>query len=527
MEEIRVSTNRVRGLRGILLTSAVLLIVLVACDTKNSPANTAGATSAVSGLSNPAVDDLEVETATPNEASLPAPEKPTADPVPTSTENAGELLVGSPGSSGVGDPFYPLLGNGGFDVQHYTIDLDVDVDSGAINGSMLMDARALQDLSMFNLDMQGLEIYTTVVDGKPAEWTRSGSELTIQPVESIGNGNSFTTKVEYGGLPELIEDPGVPFLPLGWQPQTDGFFAVSEPSGSMNWYPVNNHPTDKASYTFRITTPDPYMAVANGILIETIEGDGETTYVWQANDPTASYLVTAHIGRYEVESELGPDGVPIRNYFFEGTPEDVKSDFDATAEMMAFMNDLIAPYPFEVYGVVLLDHPTSWALETQTLSTFSPGFTSEGVVFHELMHQWFGNSVSPATWQDIWMNEGFATYFTQLWGEHNNGVKWLDTTMNQMYDAMVARETPAPIPETVEQMFSSASYSRGAWTLHALRRTVGDELFFDILRQYYERYQYGTASTQDFIEVAAEIGGTEAVEVLTAWLYEPAVPPRP
>lgn len=125
------------------------------------------------------------------------------------------------------------------------------------------------------------------------------------------------------------------------------------------------------------------------------------------------------------------------------------------------------------------------------------------------------------------MNEGFATYFTQLWGEHNNGVEWLDTTMNQMYDAMVTRETPPPIPEMVEQMFSSASYSRGAWTLHALRRTVGDELFFNILRQYYERYQNGTASTQDFIEVAAEIGGAEAEEVLTAWLYDQAVPPRP
>jgi aminopeptidase N len=241
----------------------------------------------------------------------------------------------------------------------------------------------------------------------------------------------------------------------------------------------------------------------------------------------ASYLVTAHIGRYEIETEKGPEGLPIRNYFYEGTTESVRSDFEATSDMIVFMNDLIAPYPFEAYGVVLLDHPTSWALETQTLSTFSPGFTSEEVVFHELMHSWFGNSVSPATWQDIWLNEGFATYFTQLWGEHKNGALWLESTMDQIYDALVTRETPPPIPEMVEQMFSSASYSRGAWTLHALRLVVGDENFFDILRTYYDRYQNGTASTKDFIDVAAEIGGTEAEDVLMDWLYETQVPPRP
>ncbi len=269
------------------------------------------------------------------------------------------------------------------------------------------------------------------------------------------------------------------------------------------------------------------MAVANGILVDTIEGDDETTYVWQANDLMASYLATVHIGKYEVESELGPAGLPIRNYFFEGTPEEVKRDFDPTADMIVFMNELIAPYPFEAYGVVLLDHETSWALETQTLSTFGPSFTNQGVVFHELMHQWFGNSVSPATWQDIWLNEGFATYFTQLWGEELNGAEWLDVSMNQMYAALVTGEIPSPIPDSVEQMFASASYSRGAWTLHALRLVVGDELFFDILRSYYDRYQNSTASTADLIAVASEIGGQEAEEVLTRWLYEDQVPARP
>jgi len=195
--------------------------------------------------------------------------------------------------------------------------------------------------------------------------------------------------------------------------------------------------------------------------------------------------------------------------------------------MMAFMSELIAPYPFDAYGVVLLDYPTTWALETQTISTFSPGFTSEVIVFHELMHQWFGNSVSPATWQDVWMNEGFATYFTQLWGEHLNGRDWLEATMSQMYEAIAAREIPQPFPEAVEFMFSSGSYSRGAWALHALRLVVGDDKFFEIMRSYYNRYQNSTASTQDFIDTAVEVGGPEVERVLEEWIYSPTVPSRP
>jgi len=522
------SCLRVGGIRTYLyLAICISLLLLAACDNQATHVTSQGETAE---SDEPSAAEAAVplpETAATVQDPIPVPELTAseAENTPVSETEISPAL--SHGASGVGDPFYPLLGNGGYDVQHYTIDLVVDMESGSIEGSTVVDATALQDLDTFNLDFFGLEITGITVDGEPAVWKRSGSELTIQPIRPIKSEDLYSVEIEYSGVPTVIEDPGVPFLPLGWQSQSDGFFAVSEPSGSMNWYPVNNHQTDKASYTFQLTVPEPYMAVANGLLVDTILGDGEATYVWEAADPMASYLVTVHVGQYEEETEIGPGGIPIRNYFYTGTSEEVKNDFDGTYEMIAFMNDLIAPYPFEAYGVVLLDHVTSWALETQTLSTFSPGFTSEGVVFHELMHQWFGNSVTPATWKDIWLNEGFATYFTQLWGEHLNGSGWLETSMNQMYDALVARETPSPIPEVVEQMFTGAVYSREAWTLHALRLVVGDDLFFDILRTYYDRYQNGIASTQDFIDVAAEIAGPDAEDVLKDWLFEQTVPPRP
>ena len=512
------------GFGGHVSTKYVLLILIALVLASCSPKE--GQATSVQQVGTAVAIPAETTSEPTIMATEPVHEVPDTQ-VTEAVDEVVELPNASAGAIGVGDPFYPELGNGGYDALHYTIDLDVEVENGSIEGSTIVDAIATQDLSSFNLDFYGLEVTDVSVNDVAADWDRSGAELTIIPTAPIRTNDPFKIVVEYNGIPEVIEDPGVPFLSLGWQSQSGGFFAMGEPSGSMNWYPVNNHPTDKASYTFKFTVPEPFTAVANGQLVDTIQGENEATYVWQANDPMASYLVTAHIGRYEIENEEGPEGLPIRNYFYEGTTELVKSDFDGTVEMIAFMNELIAPYPFEAYGVVLLDHPTTWALETQTLSTFSPGFTSEGVVFHELMHQWFGNSVSPATWQDIWLNEGFATYFTQLWGEHINGPDWLEISMDQMYDALVAREIPQPIPESVEFMFSSASYSRGAWTLHALRQVAGDETFFNILRTYYYRYQNGTASTQDFIDVAAELAGSEAEEVLMAWLYQPEIPSKP
>jgi aminopeptidase N len=523
-----------------------LLLALVACGKAEESSTSDVASGAVAEPSTatpytpivedePSIDGALVDSGEPEGTAAGAPAQ--ENPIATRVVNEVDIVVDTAtptvqvitnaGSDGLGDPFYPLMGNGGYDVQHYLIDLTVDNTESNIDGSTAIEAIATQVLGAFNLDLFGLNISIIVINEQPVTWMRSGSELTIIPSELIGDGDRFTVVVHYDGSPETIQDPGVPFLPLGWQAQGDGFFAVGEPSGSMNWYPVNNHPTDKASYTYRLTVPDPYMAVANGVLVDTVSTDGETTYTWQANDPMASYLATVHVGKYEIESETGPAGLPIRNYFFEGTPEDVKRDFDTTTDMIAFMNELIAPYPFDGYGVILLDHETNWALETQTLSTFSPSFTNQGVVFHELMHQWFGNSVSPATWQDIWLNEGFATYFTQLWGEHLNGSEWLEQSMNQQYDSLVTRDIRPPIPDSVERMFASASYSRGAWTLHALRLVVGDELFFEILRAYYDRFQYSTASTADFIAVATEIGGQEAEQVLSQWLFETRVPSRP
>jgi aminopeptidase N len=301
---------------------------------------------------------------------------------------------------------------------------------------------------------------------------------------------------------------------------------VSEPGGAMTWYPVNNHPTDKATYTLRITVDKPNIVAANGVLVEEIDLGDRRTYVWEMAQPMASYLTTLVIGDFVRVEEPGPDGVLIRHYFPPNTVEALTGIFANTDAMVAFYSDLIAPYPFEEYGVVMLPFPLSFALETQTLSIFSSEMAMEGVNAHELAHQWFGNAVTLAAWDQTWLNEGFATYLQRMWTEDALGRDLIDSGMRQYYLGLEAFQTP-PGSVMEADLFSEAVYERGAWVLHALRLEIGDELFREFLRTYYARFKDDVVTTADFIATANEVGGQDLTEFLNAWLYAEEIPPIP
>ncbi len=467
---------------------------------------------------------------TPEATRIPAPSIVATAPVaasPTPQITATVAVTPLAGAAGLADPLYPTLGNGGYDARHYTIDLDVDVASNTISGTTTIAAQATQDLATFHLDLAGLGVRRVLIDERPASFARTGHELIITPTAVLPNNTPFTVTIDYAGVPEPITDPSVSFVPLGWQRQSDGLFVVSEPSGAMNWYPVNNHPADKATYTFRITVPHAYQAVANGVLADVRQDAGRTTTTWEMTDPMASYLATVHIGQYEVEQTTGPNGLPIRNYFPIGTPASIRARFADAPAMIDYMTQLIGPYPFDAYGVVLLNDNVGWALETQSLPTFGAQGASAETVFHELMHQWFGNHVSPATWQDVWLNEGFATYFALLWAERTAGRAQTARTMAGWYDQLAAQGIGSPIPAQAGDLFSPAVYWRGAWALHALRLSVGDDLFFEILREYYRRHAGSSAGTHDFVAVAVEKGGAAVESLLHGWLFEESLPPLP
>ncbi len=448
---------------------------------------------------------------------------PTATTSPVQEEEIQPTETSQPSPFGLGDPLYPFLGNPGYDVDHYAIDLAIAVEANTISGSTVITGEATESLEQIMFDLAGLRVHQVTVDDELAKFERQETKLIVTPPETITEGDVFKVVVQYAGRPEVINDPSAP-TQLGWQVQDGGIFVVSEPTGAMNWFPNNNHPSDKATYTMRFTLPQPYAVVANGVLTDFQQTGYQTVYEWQMGQPMASYLATAQVNEYEVGIGISESGISIRNYYPIGTPEEVRAAFDVTPDMFAFLEETIGPYPFEQYGVVLLSQPTSWALETQSVSTYgADGPSREETVIHELSHQWFGNHVSVATWEDIWLNEGFATYFQHLWNDYTGEVA-IEDSMSDLYAGIVATEMGSPIPKQAADLFGPAVYWRGAYTLHALRLTVGDEAFFEILRTYYERYAGGNASTADFLAVAGEIGGEEAAAVLTEWLYSPSVP---
>lgn len=454
---------------------------------------------------------------------------------PTETPSSTLDTKPDPGAPGLGDSLYPHLGNSGYDVQHYTLDLTVhDVSAGDLEGITRIEAKATQNLSSFNLDFMDFEITTITVNGRPADFKHSQRELTITPSTRLAENETFTVEVQYQGSPEDARSASLPFQ-IGWITFEGGSFVLSEPDGAASFYPVNDHPLDKATYTLRVTVPEPFEVGANGVLTETTDNGETTTFVFEARDPMASYLVTINIDEFDIETSQAENGIPIRNYFPTDLSKDYRRPFERQDEMLVYFSDIFGHYPFEVYGALVIDRRFGAALETQTLSIFSIAMldtsltSSEEVVAHELAHQWFGDSVSVGDWSDIWLNESFATYAQVLWLEHTQDRRAVDERIRQMYAVVLQnRESMSPPGEPpADGLFNLGVYYWGALCLHALRLEVGDDAFFDILKTYHEQYEGGNARTADFIAVAEKVSGKELSAFFDRWLYSEELAPIP
>jgi aminopeptidase N len=438
-----------------------------------------------------------------------------------------------PGSPGLGDPFFPLAGNGGYDVKHYSLDLAYERASNQLDGRVTIVARAEQNLSQFNLDFRDFyEISELEVNGRDARFEHDGAqELTVIPRRGLRRGVPFFVRIEYSGQPQAVVDPDG--SSEGWVPTDDGAFVVNEPQGSPGWYPSNDNPQDKATYDFKITVPEGITAIANGRLLWRKTRDGKTTWRWFEDSPMAPYLATATNGVFDLRiSRAGR--LPLYQAVDPkvGNPALSFERLAAEAEIIEFFSGLYGRYPFSSGGGVVDNGGVGYALESQTKSMYdvqgsATGAPSAGTVVHEVSHQWFGNAVTNAVWPDIWLNEGFARFSQWIYDERHGGISAHQAFLNA-YESRPATSSfwlnpPAALPGP-EVMFSSPPYDRGGMTLQALREKIGDEDFFDLLRAWYAKYKYGTAITADFIALAERVSGQELSAFFDVWLYQPVKP---
>jgi aminopeptidase N len=439
----------------------------------------------------------------------------------------------TPGAPGVGDPFFPRAGNGGYDVAHYDIHLVYFPDTNRLVAKATIRATATQGLSSFNLDYRGPNIREVTVGGEPADYAREGKELVVRPAAGIPNGSSFEVVVSYRGSPHDITDADGSIE--GWVRTNDGAFVVGEPQGSPTWFPCNDHPTDKATFTTAITVPRGTEAVANGAL------QGRTpsrrrrdtrmvTWRYVNQEPMATYLATATVGQFSIDrSPVAGLGslVAIDPLEAGRTERRARRSFQRSDEIIGLFSGLFGPYPFTQTGAIVDHAPqVGYALETQTRPIYD-GAPSQVIVAHELAHQWFGDSVSLARWQDMWLNEGFATWGEWRWEQEAGG----STTAQQLasLQAQPASRTdlwdpPAGAIPTPADLFATSVYTRGAMALEALRQRVGNPTFYGILRAWTAAHAYANATTADFIAISESQSGQQLDDLFNRYLFKHGKP---
>ncbi|XVV15735.1 M1 family metallopeptidase [Actinoplanes sp. CA-131856] len=432
-----------------------------------------------------------------------------------------------PGADRSTDSYLPGHGNGGYRVLHYDLELDYRVVSNRLAGKATITAQAVQSLSRFSLDLGVFRVSDVRVDGHRVGYTHRAGKIRIKPDKTVGYGAVFKIEVRYAGSPVPISGR---WGDIGWDELTDGALVASQPNGAPSWFPCNDR-LEKATFLVTLTAPTSYTVVATGDLVSRRRGAGNTTWVYERTEPTAPYLMSVQVGRYEL-IELAAGEVVQRAAIPPRLRTVFRHDFGRHGEIMNVLTDLFGPYPFREYVVVVADDDLDDPIEAQGMAVFGRNHvdgwrTYERLVAHELAHQWFGNSLTVADWRHIWLNEGFATYAEWLWSDVSGGpsvealaAQWHATLAGRPFDVVVS-------DPGVTRMFDPIVYKRGALTLHALRRRAGDAAFFALLRSWVAEHRHATVTTAQFRAHAQRFTTEPLSPLFTAWLDQRALPPLP
>ena len=460
-------------------------------------------------------------------------------------------VAAPPGALGIGDYLFPTLGNPGYDARHYTLDVRYATAAPAqqISGTLRMEAVATDKLNSINLDFAGDSFGAVTVDGRAAATAQAGEDIVIAATPPIKSGQSFSVVVPFTSH-IFTPAPGDVF-PFGWFATVDGSVTAFQPDVAHLSYPVNDHPADKATYTFHLDVPTGVTAVANGVATGSSSAAGRTVYSYEERSPMASELVQMTVGDIAVIDRGTAAGVKLRDVASNANRRIIEPALMRTPTHVRWMVDKVGRYPFENYGVLAADQLFFYALETQTLSLhaelffdprFAPGVTGqrwfyEPIMVHELAHQWFGDSVAPERWSDVWLNEGHATWYEREWEQEvgqidENGFSSFEAFMRDQYakaNQYRADFGPVALPthNDLFGLFSDNVYGGGSLVLYALQQQVGDATFRAIERAWAQRKSGQSVGTDDFIALASEVSGQDLTAFLSAWVYGETVPPMP
>jgi aminopeptidase N len=433
------------------------------------------------------------------------------------------------GASGVGDPYFANAGNDGHDAQHYDIGVRYALASGRLDGTTTVTSRAKQDLSRFNLDLV-LQVSAVTVDGRPARFSQTRRELTVVPESPIARGATFRTTVTYAGKPDDVFRGGT----NPWISTDTEVMATNEPHIAAWWFPSNDHPSDKATFDIAVTVPTGQQAISNGDYAGTTSAAGWDTWRWHMPDPMATYLAFFAAGRFQTESGVSR-GLPFFNAVSMGLTPGNRADamrlMRRSPAIVRWLETQLGPYPFGSTGGVTTSLFAGFALENQTRPTYpflGNGGYGRTTVVHELAHQWFGDHVSVDRWRDIWLNEGFATWFEWRYAETHGGRSAQHKLLARYhgYDADDPLWRANLADPGRHHLFSFPVYERGAMAVQALRTRIGDKAFDRLLRTWVERRGDGTGRVGQLERLAEEVSGMQLDRFFDTWLRSGRKPAR-
>ena len=426
------------------------------------------------------------------------------------------------------DPYLPEIGNFGYRVSRYELDLEYKVAINRLSGTATITAVTLAALRTFTLDLSNaLSVAKVSVNGRrPAHFRSSDGKLHIALHQPLPAGAAMTIAVRYGGTPRPIRSY---WGEVGFEELSEGVLVAGQPNGASSWFPCDDHPSAKASFHIQISTESPYYALANGELLSRRVRAGTTTWTYEQAEPTSTYLMTLQIGPYD-RHRMAKNGVQMHAVLPNRLRDNFDQDFADQPKMMKLFVKLFGPYPLASgYTVVVTDDDLEIPLEAQGISIFGANHcdgsgSAERLIAHELAHQWFGNSVTAKRWRHIWLHEGFACYAEWLWSEHSGG-RTADEWARHYYQRLVDSPQDLLLADPgPRDMFDDRVYKRGALTLHVLRQRIGDESFFALLRDWTARYRHSTAVTDDFTGLAANYAHESLRPLWDGWLYSLKVP---